>query len=339
MADPLTDTLALTEAHCHASRGFVAIGEWALRYPASQRLKFSAVVEGSCWVDFDDDLATGRLELEAGDVVLFDGRHGFVKGNSDAVPIGDAITAFGDPGGLGGLGGLGGSVARFGSGAETGVGVRVVGVGGHVSLNRTGEELLMRALPPVIHLRAADERAPTFRWLLDRLLRETSTAGPGASLAADDLAHLLFLESLRACLAEAESLPVGWLRAIADERIAPALHLLHDQPGRAWQLDELAQAAAMSRTTFAERFRTVAGVPPLTYLTNWRMRLAERALRDEDTPLSALAHSLGYTSDSAFSNAFKRINGVAPRRYRETARATRSPSPATAADREAVATA
>lgn len=329
MADPLTDTLALTEAHCHASRGFVAIGEWALRYPESQRLKFSAVVEGSCWIDFDDDLATSRLELQAGDVVLFDGRHGFVKGNSDAVPIGDAITAFG----------LDGSVARFGSGTVTGVGARVVGVGGHVSLNRTGEELLMRALPPVIHLRAADERAPTFRWLLDRLLRETSTAGPGASLAADDLAHLLFLESLRACLAEAESLPVGWLRAIADERIAPALHLMHDQPGRAWQLEELAQAAAMSRTTFAERFRTVAGVPPLTYLTNWRMRLAERALRDEDTPLSALAHSLGYTSDSAFSNAFKRINGVAPRRYRETARATRSPEAATADDREAAATA
>jgi AraC-like DNA-binding protein len=328
MADPLTDTLALTEAHCHASRGFVAVGEWALRYPASHRLKFSAVVEGSCWIDFDDGLATGRLELEAGDVVLFDGRHGFVKGNSDAVPIGDAITAFGHPGG---------SVARFGSGAETGAGVKVVGVGGHVSLNRTGEELLMRALPPVIHLRAADERAPIFRWLLDRLLRETSTAGPGASLAADDLAHLLFLESLRACLAEAESLPVGWLRAIADERIAPALHLMHDQPGRSWQLEELAQAAAMSRTTFAERFRTVAGVPPLTYLTSWRMRLAERALRDEDTPLSALAHSLGYTSDSAFSNAFKRINGVAPRRYRETARATRSS--VTAADREAAATA
>jgi AraC-like DNA-binding protein len=79
----------------------------------------------------------------------------------------------------------------------------------------------------------------------------------------------------------------------------------------------------MSRTTFAERFRSVAGVPPLTYLLNWRMRLAERALRDEDTPLATLAHSLGYTSDSAFSNAFKRVNGIAPRRYRERARAAR----------------
>jgi AraC-like DNA-binding protein len=317
MADPLTDTLALTEAHCHVSRGFEAIGEWALRYPATNRLKFSAVVEGSCWIDFDDELTSGRLELEPGDIVLFDGRHEFVKGNSDAVPVGDAVSAFGGDG----------PIAHFGNGN----GPRVVGVGGHVSLNRTGEELLMRALPPVIHLRATDERAATFRWLLSRLLHEASTAEPGASLAAADVAHLLFLEALRACLTEVDALPVGWLRAIADERIAPALRLMHDEPGRAWQLEELAQAAAMSRTTFAERFRTVAGVPPLTYLLNWRMRLAERALRDDDQPLSALAHSLGYTSDSAFSNAFKRVNGVAPRRYREAARAGAVPEVASGA--------
>ncbi|HWD82584.1 MAG TPA: AraC family transcriptional regulator [Kribbella sp.] len=313
MPDPLTDTLALTEAHCHVSRGFEAYGEWALRYPASHRLKFTATVEGTCWIDFDD-LDVARIELQPGDVVLFDGRHEFVKGNSDTAPIGDAVEAFGaERDGAG-------PIARFGDGVSTGRGPKVVGVGGHVSLNRTGDELLMRALPPVIHLRATDERAATFRWLLERLLREASTSEPGASLAADDVAHLLFLEALRACLAEAEALPVGWLRAIADERIAPALRLMHAEPGRAWQLEELARAAAMSRTTFAERFRSVAGVPPLTYLLNWRMRLAERALRDEDTPLSALAHSLGYTSDSAFSNAFKRVNGIAPRRYREAAR-------------------
>lgn len=313
MADPLTDTLALTEAHCRASRGFEAIGDWALHYPASHRLKFTAVVEGVCWIDFDERLEDERLELAPGDVVLFDGRHEFVKGNSDDVPIEDAVTAFGA---------TDGPIARFGSGVETGVGPRVVGVGGHVALNRTGEELLMRALPPVIHFRSTDERAATFRWLLERLLREASTSEPGASLAADDLARLLFVEALRACLTEADSLPVGWLRAIADERIAPALRLMHDQPGRTWQLEELAHAAAMSRTTFAERFRAVAGVPPLTYLLNWRMRLAERALRDDDRPLSALAHSLGYTSDSAFSNAFKRVTGLAPRRYRELARST-----------------
>jgi AraC-like DNA-binding protein len=91
-----------------------------------------------------------------------------------------------------------------------------------------------------------------------------------------------------------------------------------------WQLEEMAKAAAMSRTTFAHHFKTAAGVPPLTYLTEWRMRLAERALREENTPVSALAGQLGYTSESAFSNAFKRVTGNAPKRYRTAARSAYS---------------
>ncbi|MGO7259096.1 AraC family transcriptional regulator, partial [Rhizobium brockwellii] len=74
-------------------------------------------------------------------------------------------------------------------------------------------------------------------------------------------------------------LTVGWLRAFGDDRIAPALRLMHGDPSRSWQLGELATAAGMSRTSFALRFKTVAGVAPLTYLTGWRMRLAERELR------------------------------------------------------------
>jgi AraC-like DNA-binding protein len=73
---------------------------------------------------------------------------------------------------------------------------------------------------------------------------------------------------------------------------------------------------SVSRTTFAERFRTVAGMPPLTYLNQWRMLLARRALRDRGLPITALATELGYASDSAFSTAFKRVVGESPLRYR-----------------------
>ena len=76
------------------------------------------------------------------------------------------------------------------------------------------------------------------------------------------------------------------------------------------------KASAMSRTTFALHFRTAAGVAPLTYLTGWRMRLAERALRDETTPVAVVARTLGYSSESAFSNAFKRETGKSPSAYR-----------------------
>src|SRR5262249_43526835 len=131
----------------------------------------------------------------------------------------------------------------------------------------------------------------------------------------------MFVQILRAHLATAGTLTAGWLRALGDRGIAPALRLMHADPGRSWRLDELAKAAAMSRTTFALHFRTVAGVAPLTYLTEWRMHLAERALREENMPVAALAQSLGYTSESAFSNAFKRVTGKAPKRYRTAVRA------------------
>jgi len=91
---------------------------------------------------------------------------------------------------------------------------------------------------------------------------------------------------------------------------------MHREPGRAWQLGELAKAVAMSRTTFATRFKSIAGVPPLTYLQNLRMRHAEQGLREGAMSVSALGLSLGYSSESAFSNAFKRSTGMAPKRYR-----------------------
>jgi AraC-like DNA-binding protein len=304
-ADPLSDTLALSDARCAISGGFTAGGAWALRFPQPNRLKIHAVVKGCCWLALDG--IERAVLLKAGDVAIFDGSYPFVLASDPAVEPVDAVRLF-EAGSR--------RVVHLGEGDEH------VSVGGHIDLSLAGEELLRQALPPLIHVRASADEAVALRWLLDQLLQEMSAAHAGASFAADQLAQLLFLQVLRAYLADAASLPAGWLRALADERIAPALRLMHGDPGQPWHLGELATSAAMSRTTFASRFKTVAGVPPLTYLQHLRMRIAQRALREEDTPVSALALSLGYTSESAFSTAFKRTIGMAPRRYRDTARVT-----------------
>ena len=108
--------------------------------------------------------------------------------------------------------------------------------------------------------------------------------------------------------------------------LRPALTRMHAEPGRPWRLEELARAAAMSRTSFAERFRAVAGLPPLAYLNRWRMLLAQRALRDGDLPIRSLAADLGYSSESAFSTAFKREVGESPLSYRHRVRAGVTPA-------------
>lgn len=246
------------------------------------------------------------MRVETGDVFLLSARRSFVlAGDLKTAPV-DSASVF-TPGA--------GAIARLSEGDDLFV------LGGHVQLDSASGGLLADVLPLLIHVRAASPQATVLQWLLDQLVRERTAELPGASVASAQLAQLMFVQLLRAHLAESESFPAGWLRALRDASIAPALRLMHGDPGRQWQLEELARAAAMSRTTFALRFKTVAGVPPLTYLLNWRMRIAERALREENTPVSALALSLGYTSESAFSNAFKRTNGMAPKRYRDAVRA------------------
>ena len=301
-ADPFSDILTLTNAEAIVTGGFTAEGTWAIRFPGRDKIKFFAVVKGSCWVHLDGEAAP--FHFETGDIGLLAARRSFVLASApDVVPV-DATSLFS---------GAGRTTAKLGDGGD------FTHIGGHVLLDPTRGRLLADVLPPWIHIKAASPQAAAFRWLLDQLVEERAAGLPGAHLASEQLAQLLFIQILRAHLKTSRAMPAGWLRASADPRIAPALHLMHGNPGRSWHLEELARACAMSRTTFALHFRKVAGVAPLTYLTEWRMRLAERALREETTLVAGVARSLGYTSESAFSNAFKRVVGTAPGRYRKTA--------------------
>lgn len=302
-ADPFSDILKFTRAESLVTGGFDASGRWAMRFPAPDKIKFFAVVKGTCWVHIGGE---EPKQVGAGDVGLLAAARSFVLSSDLQTEPVDAMEVFRN---------CNNNIAQLGDGEEFSY------LGGHVLLDPASRELLADALPPWIHVPAASPQAAAFQWLLDQLVRERASNMPGSSLASDQLAQLLFIQILRAHLNTADDLPVGWLRALADVRIAPALRSMHSDPSRAWGLEELAREAAMSRTTFAVNFKAAAGVAPLSYLTAWRMRLAERALRDDDANVADIARSLGYTSESAFSNAFRRTTGSAPNRYRALARA------------------
>lgn len=305
-SDPFSDILKFTNAISLVTGGFTAGGAWAVRFPAPDKIKFFAVVKGGCWVGIDGE--EQPIRFETGDVGLLAAKRSFVLASDPNVAPIDAMAVFSSSRG---------STAALGDGSD------FAQIGGHVLLDPTSGRLLANVLPPWIHVPAASPHATTFRWLLDRLVEERATEQPGSQLATAQLAQLLFIQILRAHLKTSSSMPAGWLRALRDPRIAPAIRLMHADPARSWHLDELAKACAMSRTTFAFHFSKIAGVAPLTYLTEWRMRLAERALREETTPVAALARSLGYTSESAFSNAFKRVTGSSPKTYRSATQSSR----------------
>ncbi|MFD9572193.1 AraC family transcriptional regulator [Streptomyces sp. NPDC059982] len=305
--DPIAEMLELAGARCVLTRGFTFAGHWALAFPAPGRLKIHVVVEGVTWLVIEE---IGKpILLEAGEAVVFAGDHRYVLASDPDLPPVEALPL------------LKATTEPF---HHTGApGVRdAVALGGHIELEAAGKDLLLGALPPVMHMRASTAEASATCWLLHQAFHEMRADRSGASFAADHLAQLLFVQVLRTYLTEAHTAPSGLLRALADAQIAPALRLMHGDPSRAWSLAELARASAMSRTSFADRFRTVAGVPPVTYLYSWRMRLARHSLWRDDTPVAALASSLGYASESAFSTAFKRSTGMAPRHYRHAIRAS-----------------
>ncbi|WP_229841604.1 AraC family transcriptional regulator [Streptomyces brasiliensis] len=297
--DHLSEVLDLIEVRGQISSAFAVRGQWVTQSVIASPLKLSVMVRGRCRLSTDG--LDVPIEMEAGDVAVLTGRSWLrAEGGAGDGPLVEFAPEAGD------------YALRIG-GAD--FAVDDVVLGGHVELNPAGAALLTQALPPVTRIRASDTAAPALRTCVDRLVQEVTGERMGASFAVRQHAQLLILEVLRAYLDQAELSP-GWLRALTDDRLRPALTLMHGEPGRSWGLEELARAAAMSRTSFAVRFRSVAGVPPLTYLNSWRMLLARRALRDDDIRIGALAAQLGYTSESAFSTAFKREVGEAPLRYR-----------------------
>ncbi|KAF1004813.1 MAG: RCS-specific HTH-type transcriptional activator RclR [Pseudomonas fluorescens] len=300
--DPFSDILRFTQAQSLVTGGFTAGGPWALRFPVPQTIKFFAVVKGHCYVSIDGVAEPTRFDT--GDVGLLTAKRGFVLASDpNLVPV-DVMSLFS---------GDNRSALQIGDGSD------FAHIGGHVLLDPASGQLLADVLPPWIHVSAHSPQATAFRWLLEQLVRERSATLPGAQLALEQLAQLLFIQIVRAHLQNTSALPASWLRALSEPRIAPALRLMHDDPARAWRLDELARACALSRTGFAVHFKAVAGVAPLAYLTEWRMHLAERSLREGREPVAVIARTLGYSSDSAFSNAFKRVKGYAPKTCRQQA--------------------
>jgi AraC family transcriptional activator of mtrCDE len=104
----------------------------------------------------------------------------------------------------------------------------------------------------------------------------------------------------------------GLFAALADGRICKVLQAVHNNPGQSWTMQSMASLACMSRSAFAERFAQVMKMPPMQYVTQWRVSVAERLLRDRQLSVAAIAEQLGYGSEAAFRRLFKRVSGLCP---------------------------
>jgi AraC-like DNA-binding protein len=309
--DPLSDLLGLLRARCLVTASLQAGGDWAMRFPAYEvgTLKFTAVLQGNCALRTEGDVAYST-SLREGDCVLLNGPPGYVVASDLALTPVDAQVAY----------------AHVSDGR-----VRVGGVdakctthliGGMVRFDDGGADLLLDSLPPVLVVQGSSSEAGAVLWLLRQLARESAQPQVGSASTTEHLAHLLFVQALRAHLATqqaAEPHARGWLAAVAEPRLGKALSLIHAHPSQPWTLDALAVAANMSRSTFSARFKASVGRAPMDYLLHWRMQRAARALRTGMLTIASIAFENGYSSESAFSHAFKRVTGQAPAKFRRQA--------------------
>jgi AraC-like DNA-binding protein len=176
---------------------------------------------------------------------------------------------------------------------------------------------LLEALPPVFVLDVSSQPcgefvAASFRYAA----QEVASGRAGSETVLAKLSELLFVEAVRRY---AETLPTdrkGWLAGLRDPAVGRALALMHMRVAHPWTTEQLAAEVNLSRSAFAERFTQLVGVPPITYLTDWRMQVAAARLRDSPRAIAQIAAEMGYESEATFTRAFKRSMGVAPGRYR-----------------------
>ena len=147
--------------------------------------------------------------------------------------------------------------------------------------------------------------------------RELAAGNVGSSHIMSRLSELLFVEAVRDYAATLDGARSGWLGGLNDPHIGRALALLHGAIDTAWTTDRLAREVSMSRSAFNERFTALVGMPPIKYLTHWRLQLAKEKLRDGRQGIAQIAHAVGYDSEVAFNRAFKREFGAPPARWRE----------------------
>lgn len=204
------------------------------------------------------------------------------------------------------------NVIRYGGG-----GAPTTIISGFLSFEALSLKPITQLLPSLILIKADQARTFALHSTLQLLAGEMAEQAPGSEVVANRLAEVLFIQAIRAHIAPgAESCKRGWLRAIFDPQIGAALTSIHNDVNSPWTVESLAEAAGMSRSAFAERFKGLLGQTPLEYVTEWRMQKAVQLLQQRDKKLVDVAQSIGYDSDAAFSKAFKRVVGLTPGEYR-----------------------
>jgi AraC-like DNA-binding protein len=316
--DPISDIFKTMDIRAVVHSRLEATAPWGLMRSANESEKtdsrgnkvspselahFGMVSRGNCWLSLEG--VADPLPLTSGDCFLLaPGSAYTLRDNPRTRARSFCEVARPD-----------GNVIHYGGG-----GTPTTIISGFLSFDKVSLKPLSQLLPPLVLIKADQARTLALHTTLQLLASEMAEQAPGAEMVATRLAEVLFIQTIRAHIAaRPDTCSQPWLRAIFDPKIGVALRSIHENVNRPWTVESLAEAAGMSRSAFASRFKEVLGQTPLDYVTEWRMQKAMPLLQKRDKKLVEVAQSVGYESDAAFNKAFKRVVGLSPGEYRNSA--------------------
>ena len=276
-------------------------GRWLIAMPAEPGIVFGMVLEGEALAVCGDTI---RLRRE--DYLLLIGPDKWMLGTDHTTRAIPFETLEQGPAGL----------RVNGAGSSP----RVRMMAGHFAAKPDGSHLLRRFLPKLIHVGSHEAAGRRLRSLLTLIDEESAMNDAASEPVVRRLFEVMMVEALRTRLRLSSDVDAGLLAGLADTRLRKAIIALHAQLGRCWAVRELADLAGMSRSAFAETFTRRVGMPPMVYLSTWRFAIAKQALRSSSRPISEIAQYAGYSSTSAFSNAFRNFVGAGPAEFRNARR-------------------
>lgn len=280
---------------------------WGMDIPASEAGLFHALIAGQCTISLPGQ--DEHITLNSGDIVAFPtGCPHIIRSHEDQPPI-PARQVVED---------IAGGKNPFFDVARTTDSTDPLAtlMCGAFDYDTTIDHPFIRDLPCVIHIKAST--TPELDWvraLIQVVHREWQQCHPGAEVVVNRLTEVLFIQLLRFHMQRPDHAD-NYLHALNDPKVGKALNLIHAERGGALTVDQLAKTVALSRSAFGERFTRLVGEAPKSYLQRWRLEKAKQALREHHTSMLAIAIEAGYSSEAAFSKAFKQYTGRAPGSYR-----------------------
>lgn len=301
IVDVLSDVLSMSKMGNAVICESKLLAPWGLRFEAEDKSMFQLVKRGACYLQTDS--ATEPVRLMQGDLVLLTRCRGHVlthEQGANAQPFREVLERH--------------MLLQDQFPENANVSDLLCGV---YYFENFRHNPILAQLPEIIHLTADEvQRNVKLQSLIQLLTLESKNGEVGSNTVITRLVDIMFIYIVRAWLDRQSAQAPGWLLALKDPRIGKAIGLMHGQPANKWTVGSLAEQTGMSRSSFAQKFTTLVGETPLSYLTNWRIDLASKLLLESGEKLAVVAAAVGYDSETAFSKTFKKYKTVSPGSYR-----------------------